>query len=130
MKYVTSEMIKIWGIKDTDFMGYKLDRSNASFHHLIIPNRHGGLETMENGAVLNGLTAHPYLHLIEVKDQDIFDLITSEMIDENIKRTIDIYNLKRIRELLLYFEDRHKRDENKKGQKIIKREYIERRIQL
>ena len=133
MNQVTALMIREFKIKQLgyDFMAYSLQKDDIyTYHHLIIPNRDGGKVTRENGAILCGKTSHPYLHLIEVKEREIFELITSEMIDENIKRTIDIYNLKRIRELLLYFEDRHKRDENKKGQKLIKREFIERRIQL
>ena len=45
-------------------------------------------------------------------------------------RKIEIANLKRIRDLLLYFEREHDRDVSKKGNYIIKPEYIENRIKL
>lgn len=50
------------------------------------------------------------------------------MVDENNKRKIDIENLKRIRELLLYFEEKYKDIENKQGKKLIKQKYIAQRI--
>ena len=52
------------------------------------------------------------------------------MIEENRNGKIDIDNLKRIRELLLYFEAEHIYDTNKKGKKLIKRKYITDRIEL
>ena len=133
MKSITREMIKVYNIKKVgcDFMGYTFKSpENLSYHHLIIPARHGGKETIQNGAVLNGFTAHPYLHLIESKDEELFYRITSEMIDENIKGKIDIENLKHIRDLLLYFEKEYKDDTTKKGKRLIKWEYINRRIDL
>ena len=36
------------------------------------------------------------------------------MIDENIKRNLDIENLKHIRDLLIYFEKEHGTDKTKK----------------
>ena len=54
--------------------------------------------------------------------------ITKEMVDENNKRKIDIENLKRVRELLLYFEEKYKDIENKQGKKLIKQKYIMQRI--
>lgn len=54
--------------------------------------------------------------------------ITKEMVDENNKRKIDIENLKRIRELLLYFEEKYKDIESKQGKKLIKQKYITQRI--
>ena len=40
------------------------------------------------------------------------------MIQENENMKIDIDNLKRIRELLLYFEAEHLKDTNRKGKKV------------
>ena len=133
MKSVTREMIKLYNIKKVgvDFMGYHAKPiESLSFHHLIIPARCGGKETIQNGAVLNGLTSHPYLHLIESKDEEIFCRITSEMLDENLKGRIDIDNLKQIRDLLLYFEKEHEDDTTKKGKRLIKWEYKNRRLDL
>lgn len=130
MKNITRLMINMYNMKDIDFMGYVFNKSNASFHHLIIPNREGGLEVPENGAVLNGKTSHPYLHIIENKDEEIFEKITSEMIDQNIKGHIDLENLRYIRDMLEYFEKEHKYDKTSKGKRLIKREYIVGRIDL
>lgn len=133
MKTITREMIHLYNIRKegVDFMGYTFKSINAlSFHHLLVPAREGGKEIIQNGAVLNGFTSHPYLHLIEAKDEEIFYRITSEMIDENFKGKIDIENLKQIRDLLLYFEKEHKDDTTKKGKRLIKYEYINDRIKL
>ena len=92
MREITREMIKEYRLMKLgyDFMGYDItNKSNLSFHHLIIPHRNckamglgeGYLEW--NGAILNQNTSHDYLHLIEAKDYDMFLAITSELIDEN-----------------------------------------------
>lgn len=139
MKNITEQMIKDFKIMKLgfDFMGYKVDKKQSlSFHHLIIPHREsknygiGDGYLYWNGAILRQNTSHDYLHVIERIDEEIFYLITSEMIDENIKGKIDIDNLKRIRDLLLYFEREHDHDYTKKGQLLIKREYMEGRVIL
>lgn len=133
MKETTKIMIEEFKIKQLgfDMMGYTFKRTNdLSYHHLIIPKRLGGEISFENGAILRQNTSHNYLHSIEHIDPEIFYLITSELIDENIMRKIEIANLKRIRDLLLYFEREHDRDVTKKGNYIIKPEYIENRIKL
>ena len=126
MKRITRLMIEEYNLKKIDFMGYSFTKDNASYHHLIIPRRLNGPETVQNGAILNGKTSHPYLHIIEYKDLDIFNLITSEMIDENIKGRLDPDNLRRINDLLTYFEREHSGDSTKKGKALIKEEYTRR----
>ena len=133
MKEVTSYMYNNYGLKKMkcDFMGYTFKRKeDLSFHHLIIPNREGGAIAVWNGAILNGFTSHPYLHRIESRDEEIFYLITNEMIDQNIKGYLDIDNLKKIRDLLEYFEREHCSDVTSKGKRLIKEEYIRNRIKL
>lgn len=133
MKQIMKDMIKIYKIKELgyDFAGYELQKGDIyTYHHNIIAKRDGGPETIWNGAVLCGKTIHPYLHLIECKDPEIFYLITSEMIDENIKGRLDIDNLKRIHDLLLYFEREHDHDTSKKGKLLIKREFVTGRVNL
>ena len=133
MKEVTKLMIQDYNIKRLkyDFMGYtfKLEKE-LSFHHLLIPNRKGGPVARWNGSILVMDTAHSYLHRIESRDEEIFALITSEMLDENIKGKLDIENLRRIRDLLEYFEKEHCGDTTNKGKPLIKDEYIRRRINL
>lgn len=131
MKKITQEMIEILKIDKLgfDMMGYTFKRQgDLSYHHLIVPKRHGGAMTYQNGAVLKQKTSHDYLHLIERIDPELFYAITSELIDENILRRIEMQNLKNIRDMLLYFEREHDHKYTKKGNLLIKREYVEERI--
>lgn len=139
MKNVVNLMIRDFKIMELgfDFMGYSVDKkSSLSFHHLIIPHREshkykiGEGYLYWNGAILKQKTSHDYLHIIEKKDTEIFCLITSELIDENIKRKVDIENLRKIRDLLLYFEREHDHDYTKKGKLLIKREFVDGRVIL
>ena len=139
MKEITKIMINDFKIMKfgMDFMGYKVNRKqDLSFHHLIIQRRHckeaglGEGYLYWNGAILRQNTSHDYLHLIENIDPDIFYELTSEMIDENIKGRLDIDNLKRIHDLLLYFEREHDHDTSKKGKLLIKREFVTGRVNL
>ena len=139
MREVTKLMINDFKIMKLgyDFLGYKVNqKQDLSYHHLIIPRRHcreaglGEGYLYWNGAILRQNTSHDYLHLIENIDPDIFYELTSEMIDENIKGRLDIDNLKRIHDLLLYFEREHDHDTSKKGKLLIKREFVTGRVNL
>lgn len=139
MKNITREMIKQYRIRKLryDFMGYTFNRvEDLSFHHLIVPKRDcrdrglGDGYLYWNGAILNQETSHDYLHTIERVDRKLFLLITQEMIEQNEKGYLDLENLRRIRKILLYFEDEHKNDRNKQGKLLIKRQYIDKRIKL
>lgn len=139
MKEITKIMVNDFKIMKLgmDFMGYHVNRKqDLSYHHLIIPRRHckeaglGEGYLYWNGAILRQNTSHDYLHIIEKIDSDIFYELTSEMIDENIKGRLDIDNLKRIHDLLLYFEREHDHDTSKKGKLLIKREFVTGRVNL
>lgn len=139
MKPITKEMIKIYNIRKLkyDFMGYKVDRMQSlSFHHLIVPHKDsraagiGDGYLLWNGALLVQETSHDYLHIIEAIDREIFLAITQQMVEENQLGRLDIKNLKRIRDLLLYFEKEHSAVKNKKGKLLIKQKYITNRIDL
>ena len=139
MKEITKIMVNDFKIMKLgmDFMGYHVNRKqDLSFHHLIIPRRHckeaglGEGYLYWNGAILRQDTSHEYAHVIEKIDPDIFYELTSEMIDENIKGRLDIDNLKRIHDLLLYFEREHDHDTSKKGKLLIKREFVTGRVNL
>ena len=139
MREVTKLMVNDFKIMKLgyDFLGYKVNRKqDLSFHHLIIPHREskaygiGEGYLYWNGAILRQNTSHDYLHLIENIDPEIFYELTSEMIDENIKGRLDIDNLKRIHDLLLYFEREHDHDTSKKGKLLIKREFVTGRVNL
>ena len=135
MRAITKHMIKHYKIMKLkiDFMGYEVSKINTlSFHHLIVPHRNcktfglGEGYVWWNGAILNQSTSHDYLHLIEVKDYDMFLAITSEMIDENVKGYLDKENLLRIRDILEQFEREHCSDRGKKGNLLIKDSYLRR----
>lgn len=118
-------------------MVYTFNRvEDLSFHHLIVPKRDcrdrglGDGYLYWNGAILNQETSHDYLHTIERVDRKLFLLITQEMVEQNEKGYLDLENLRRIRKILLYFEDEHKNDRNKQGKLLIKRQYIDKRIKL
>jgi len=130
MRNITRLMIDEYNLKDIDFMGYKFRKSEASFHHLIVPARNNGKETIENGAVLNANTSHPYLHLIECFDYDKFLAITNEMIEENMLGRIDSNCLKRIDEILREFEKENKNRRTSKGKMLIKEEFTRRIRQI
>ena len=129
MKHITKLMINEFKIKKLgyDFMGYSLQKGDMyNYHHLIIPARLGGERTRENGAILCGNTSHSYLHLIEYIDPDIFNYITTEMIDENIKGYLDVENIKRIHSILYQFEREHGSDRSNKGKLLIRERYYQR----
>ena len=139
MKEITKIMVNDFKIMKfgMDFMGYHVNRKqDLSYHHLIVQRRHckeaglGEGYLYWNGAILRQDTSHAYAHVIEKIDPDIFYELTSEMIDENIKGRLDIDNLKRIHDLLLYFEREHDHDTSKKGKLLIKREFVTGRVPL
>ncbi|MBQ6753615.1 MAG: hypothetical protein IJR03_00240 [Bacteroidales bacterium] len=128
MKHITRLIIEEYNLRNIDFMGYYFNKNNASYHHLIVPKRFGGEETVANGAVLNGLTSHPYLHAIENIDYDRFLAITSEIIDEKALGRLDGSNLKRIDDILRGFEKEYAGRRTSKGKILIKPSYISERI--
>lgn len=139
MREITKEMIDVFKIKKLgfDFMGYECPKKDGlSFHHLIVPHREckalglGEGYYFWNGAILMQKTSHDYLHVIEKIDPDIFYTITSEMIDENALRRLEIENLRRIRDALLTFEREHCSDRTNKGNYLIKDSFVKNRIKL
>lgn len=140
MKTVTKNMIQLYEIKRLgyDFMGYTFVRpQELSFHHLRISHKDCDRKNIPdqgycewNGAILVQNTAHDYLHIIENVDREIFLKITEQMILENNNQKISIENLKKIRDLLLYFEKQYNGIENKKGKSLIREKYITDRIIL
>lgn len=138
MKEITKKLIDDFEIYERgyDFMGFLVNQKDQlDFHHLIVGKKYcrilglGEGYQYENGCILNHNTSHRYLHLIESKDYDKFCYISSEMIDMKIKRKLDLYNLKRIQEILLEFEEENKYAKTKKGKLLIKSEFL-RRVKL
>ena len=127
MKEITKLIIEEYNLKKIDFMGYRLNKKDASYHHLIIPRRLGGEESVDNGAVLNGRTSHPYLHVIENIDKGLFWEITDEMVREKELGRLDEECLKNIDEILGYFEYKYHDLRTSKGKVLIKEEYVSER---
>lgn len=137
MREITKEMIIAYKLKKLgyDFMAYEFNKTQQlSFHHLIIPHRHckenglGEGYIWWNGAILRQNTSHEYLHVIEAKDLERFNAITSELIDENIKGYLDQENLRAIDDILNGFEKEYCGTRTKKGYPLIKEEYTRRLI--
>ena len=137
MRQVTREMINKFNLKKLgiDFMGYEFERKEElSFHHLIIPKRECPKLALGQGyydwncAILVQDTSHNYLHVIERYETEMFNAITSEMIDENIKGYLDMQNLKAISDILDEFEAKYKGVKMSNGELIIKDIFTERAI--
>lgn len=133
MKEITRLMIKEYKLKKMkiDFMGYYFDRMNQlSAHHLIIPARFGGKLEHNNVAILRQDTSHDYLHLIEKYDYDCFVAITKRLIDENLLGYLSKTDLIAIRDVLQYFEREYSSERTKKGNYVIKEDYITKRMPI
>ena len=137
MKEITKIMYKKYALNKLkyDFAGYVFNRpEEISFHHLIVAHRYCKQQGLGegyyewNGALLVQKTGHDYLHTIERYDLDMFNAITSEMIDENIKGYLDMENLKAINDILNCFEKEYCCARTKKGHLLIKPEYVDSRI--
>lgn len=126
MKGIVKSMFLEYCSGNVDFMGYDLFQRDASFHHLVVPARSGGPREAWNGAILNKSTSHRYLHLIEPRDPEIYYLINSEMIEQNIKGHLDLVNLRIINDLLQCFEREHCGDTTTAGKKLILEKYTKR----
>lgn len=118
-----------------DFMGYDFNKTQQlSFHHLLIPRRYCGKYGLGegylwwNGVILRQNTSHEYLHVIESKDLDRFNAITSELIDENVKGYLDQDNLFAIDDILDSFEREYSGTSTKKGKPLIKEEFTRRLV--
>lgn len=93
MKEITEMMIHDFKLNKLkyDFMGYVFERNKQlSFHHLRISKHDCKILNIPsegylywNGAILRQNTSHDYLHIIQLYDKDIFNLLTNEMIKEN-----------------------------------------------
>lgn len=138
MRDITKLMIIRYNLLELkyDFMGYEFKKeSQLSFHHLVVPKRVCKLQNMPqdgylewNGAILRQNTAHDYLHIVERYDRDMFDAITLQMIDENLKGYLDTNNIQYIDDILKCFEREYSGTRTKHGDPLIKEEYTKRLI--
>ena len=126
MKPVTKLMITEYAMKNVDWMGYTLMRGDMFTYHHIEKRENGGKITIENGAILCGKTAHPYLHIIEHIDPDMYQYINGILVSINRIRHIDVHLLEEIDRTLRIFEIENQGRKNAKGKSLIKDIYTER----
>lgn len=126
MKPITKEMLRIYKpYSGLDWMNYKIIRKDMTAHH-IIKREDGGKMVLDNIAPLMNIS-HQYLHLIECKDIETYNLINkifkiiNEQKEEPTQEQRDI-----IEYLLLEFEKEHKKDRNSKGKPLIQYKYLKR----
>ena len=113
-----------------DFMGFYFDdKKELSYHH-ILPRHYKGKTTYENGAILNRQTSHNYIHTIEEMDFQLFIELSQILKDEHQVKKITPEHLKEINMLLTYFEQKYAGQYTKRGNLIIKEEYVRRRVIL
>lgn len=131
MSQIISEMRDVYRLRHYDFMGYTFRTINDLSYHHIHKKCDGGLKTFDNGALLAKDTAHPYLHIIEEREYEMYLYINDILRDINRQQSQPTINqLKEIREILLEFERVHRRDMNCSGKLIIKKRFIDGRIKL
>lgn len=127
MKKITITMINLWNMENVDWLGYELQKGDyLSFHH-IVPKREHGKRIIDNGAILSGKVSHPYIHLIESKDIEIYSYINNMLKTINNQRYMPTkQQLLAIDSVLKQFEREHSGDKTLKGNDLIKEEYTKR----
>lgn len=131
-KDVKMDMIKIWRICKTDFMGYEIDKESKtdsfSYHHLRVPASKGGKISIYNGAILCRDSAHDYIHVIEKYDKDRFLYITKILIEINNQLYLPTEDQLMLFDAVLSgFEREYSGVYNSNGTEIIKENYVRRR---
>lgn len=127
MKKDLIQMLEIYKpVSGLDWMNYKLVRKDITFHH-IIKRSSGGRRDIDNGALLMGNTAHPYLHIIEYKDIETYNTLNKIFKFINQQKHEPTTEQREIIEYLLReFEYKHRWDKSSKGNLLIKQKYLER----
>lgn len=128
MDLIKKEMLKIYKpISNLDWMNYKLVKKDITYHH-IIKKEHGGLKTIDNGALLMPV-AHQYLHIIEYKDIETYNAINKIFKYVNNQQYEPTREQREIIEYLLkQFEYEHIEDKTSRGKNLIKYKYLERSL--
>ena len=131
MKSVVRIMRDLYRIRKYDFMGYNFRTiDELSFHH-IVKRSQGGSDDISNGALLNRETSHPYLHIIENVDYRTYVDINKILKEINSQKSQPTKEqLERIRNLLLEFESQYKDVESSRGKKLLRKVYLEKRVDL
>lgn len=127
MKNIMRDMLKIYvPVSGLDWMNYKLVRDDLSFHH-IIKKCDKGKKEIKNGAILQSSNSHPYLHLIEYIDIEVYVKL-NEMFKVINKQREEPSEMQRyaIEDILLAFEKEHRWEKNSKGELLIQKKYLKR----
>lgn len=122
----THLLIRQFKLVRFDFMGYHLNKNDATYHH-IIKKEHGGDKSLENGAVLMPYN-HEYLHLIEYIDLEKYEIINNMFKIMHAKGRIDEEDYILIGKILSCFEQEHKGERRAKGKILIKDEFLRRKF--
>ena len=120
----TRYLIRQFKLINYDFMGYHLNKSDATFHH-IVKREEGGDRSIQNGAVLMPYS-HEYLHLIEYIDKEKYEIINNMFKFFHARGNIDEYDYMLIGKLLSDFEEKHGEEKRATGKKLIKDEFLRR----
>ena len=113
-----------------DFMGFYFDeKKDLSYHH-IKPRHFKGKTTYENGALLNRYTSHNYIHTIEEMEFQVFIELSEILMDEHKVGKITPDHIREINMLLNLFEQKYNGKYTKRGNLIVKEEYVRRRVIL
>ena len=79
------EMYKIYGKPTVDWMGFKVTKNNHITYHHIKEDRNGGLETVENGALLSAENHEWFNRQSKEKQRQMNDMF------QEYKRNYDIH---------------------------------------
>ncbi len=114
-------MLKLWKIKNMDWLGYE-NEERYSYHH-IKKKSDGGKTTLENGAILHQ-SSHEYLHKIEYYDIEKYLILNTILKEINKQREQpSIEQLRLIKEVLLEFQNEYDGKLSSRNKLIIKQEY-------
>ena len=130
MSRLRERLYKEYNIEELgyDFMGYEFQSKKELSTHHIVPRHTGGQTKKNNLCILNRNTSHNYIHLIEDIDYKTFLQISKCLMEQVKAGKVDLDELKRINEILLYFEDKYKNAESRTGGILIKPDYKDKRI--
>lgn len=120
----TQILIRKFKLNKYDFMGYHLNKNQATYHH-IVKKENGGEKSIENGAVLMPVS-HEYLHLLEYKDEEKYIMINNIFKIMHIRGYISKEDYVLIGWILSYFEEEHRRERRSNGKILIKNEFLRR----
>ena len=106
-----------------DMMGYVIvEGDQLSFHHIVTISS-GGEDTPANCAPLSMNVSHPYIHVVERYDSQLFDDLSYELMRMKERGYIDTEGLLAIDQMLTYFESRFDGEYNQKNHLIIRPEF-------